>query len=161
MAGMIQVPFGHTSVSCIQPLMPAHAYKTYGMAMPLATHWRPSTCEEAGCEHYRHGWVSTFDLATDLGVKQHDYCKADRTRSFHIQRAGLTLVKFVYKPGNRCFRSGDHRLPLERPARFTVRGGDFRGNPRGVPARVHSSATDWCEDFAEHQDRIAAAIQKG
>ena len=129
--------------------------------MPLRTHWRPASCEEAGCVQYRHGWVSTFDLSTDLGMKQYDYCRQDKTRSWSMQRASLTLVKFVYPPGQPCFRKTEHRVPLERPGRFYVAGGDFRGNPRGVPARAHRNANDWCEDFAEHQDRIATAIQKG
>lgn len=161
MGGLIQVPYGHTQVSRLAPAMPAHAYKTYGVSMPVRTHWRQATCEEAGCEAYRHGWVSTFDLSTDLGQAQYEHCKNDRERSFSMQRASLTLAKFIYPPGNRCFRSGDHRVPLERPARFYVAGGDFRGNPRRVPVRVHSRAEDWVEDFSAHQDRIATAIQRG
>lgn len=145
----------------IMPVGPPEAYKTYGMSMPLKTHWRPATCEEAGCEAYQFGWVSTFDLSTDLGKRQFEFCKDDRSRSFSIQRPSLNLVKFVYAPGNRCFQSGDHRLPLARPARFYVAGGDFRGNPRGVPAQVHQRPEDWADDFASHQDRLATAIQKG
>ena len=161
MAGMVQVPYGHTMVSRIAPAMPAAHYKTYGMAMPLRTHWRPATCDEYGCEAYQHGWVSTFDLSTDLGKGQYEYCKADRTRSFHMQRVDLTLVKFIYKPGNRCFRASDHRVPLGRPPRFVVAGGDWRGNPRGTPVQVHRSAEDWVDDFSNHQDKIAAAIGRG
>jgi len=161
MLPMIETPYGHTRVSRVAPLQPAHAYKTYGVAMPLRTHWRPATCEEVGCEAWEKGWVSTFDLGTELGRKQYDYCRDDRTRSFSVQRPGLTLIKFVYKPGNRCFRSGDHRLPLGRPARFFVAEGDFRGNPRGIPVRVHRSGSDWAEDFAEHQDQLVTAIGRG
>lgn len=160
-AEMLQIPFGHTTVRRIAPAMPAHAYKTFGLAMPVRTHFRPATCDEAGCEAYKYGWVSTFDLGTDLGQAQYEHCKADRTRSFSIQRASLTLVKFTYPPGNRCFRAGDHRVPLERPARFYVADGDFRGNPRGTPVRVHSHAEHWCEEFAEHQDRLSTAIERG
>lgn len=159
--GLVQVPFGHTMVSRIEPAMPAHAYKTYGMSMPLRSHWRPATCEEVDCDDYRYGWVSTFDGATELGQRQIHYCEHDRSRTFSIQRPSLTLVKFVYPPGQRCFRAGDHRVPLERPARFYVSGGDWRGNPRGTPVRVHRTVEDWCEDFAEHQDRLATAIERG
>ena len=161
MAGMVQVPFGSAMVNRIEPVLPAQAFKTYGMAMPLRTHWRPATCEEYGCEAYLNGWVSTFDTATDLGQQQYDYCRQDRTRSFHVQRVGGTLVKFVYKPGNRCFRAAGHRVPLGRPPRFLVTGGDWRGNPRGIPVQVHQRADDWVDDFANHQDKIAAAIGKG
>lgn len=161
MAGMIQTPFGHTTVSRVEPLMAPEAYKTYGMSMPLRTHWRPATCEEVGCAAYRSGWVSTFDLSTELGQKQYAYCKDDRSRSFSMQQASMTLVKLVYKPGNKCFQASDHKLPLGRPGRFYVAEGDFRGNPRNIPVRVHRSADNWVEDFSEHQDKIATAIQKG
>jgi len=158
---MIQVPFGTALVSRIEPGMPAAAYKTYGWSMPLRTHWRKATCEETGCDHYASGWVSTFDLGTDLGQRQYHYCTHDRTRRFTEQRVSLTLVKLIYAPGSTCFRRDEHRIPLARPGRFYVSGGDFRGNPRGIPARVHHSAADWCEDFAEHQDKLAAAIERG
>jgi hypothetical protein len=161
MAGMIQTPYGHTTVSRIEPLMPPEAYKTYGIARPVRTHWRPATCEEAGCAAFSNGWVSTFDLATELGRKQYDYCSHDKTRSFTEQRDGTTLVRLTYGPGNKCFQHGDHKVPLERPARFYVAEGDFRGNPRGIPVRVHRRAEDWCEDFAEHQDAINTAIERG
>lgn len=159
MGQMTSVPFGRTFVQRIVPLMPPQAYKTYGMSMPLASHWRPATCEEFECEAYRNGWVSTFDLSTDLGEKQYDYCTHDKTRSYSEQRVTLTLVKLVYKPGNRCFRAGDHKLPLERPAVFTVTGGDWRAYLSGP--RVHARAEDWVEDFSEHQDRLATVIQRG
>ena len=149
----------HTRV--IMPLMDADAYKTYGMSMPLTTHWRKATCEEIECEAQRNGWVSTFDLSTELGRKQFAYCQADKSRSYSMQRPSADLVKLVYKPGNECFRRSDHRLPLERPARFVVAGGDWRGNPRRTPARVHVRAEDWVEDFSEHQDALASAIERG
>ena len=145
----------------IQPLMPAHAYKTYGWSMPLPTHWRPATCDEADCAAYRSGWVTTVDLSTDLGKQQAHYVEHDTTRRHSKQQVSDVLVKYVFAPGNRCFRAADHRVPLGRPARFVVAGGDWRGNPRNVPVTVHRTAEDWVEDFSEHQDRLATAIQRG
>lgn len=159
--GMIQTPYGYTTVSRIEPLMPAQAYKTYGMSMPIRTHWRPATCEEIGCQAFSNGWVSTFDLGTELGAKQYAYCRNDKSRSFTAQRAGTTVIKLVYGPGNKCFQAGDHKLPLDRPGRFYVAEGDFRGNPRNIPVRVHRRAEDWVEDFSEHQDRLSTEIQRG
>ena len=156
---LLQVPFGHALVNRVEPLMPPQAYKTYGMSMPLRTHWRPATCEETDCEAYRFGWVSTFDLGTELGQKQYHYCTHDRERRYHVQRVSLTLVKVVYGPGNRCFRSGEHRVPLERLPVFTVAPGDWRART-GQP-RVHKRPEDWTEDFSVHQDRLATAVQRG
>lgn len=161
MSQMVPVPFGNVRVNRLLPAAGPQHYKTYSMRMPLGSHWRPATCEEAGCEAYRCGWASMFDVSTELGQRQYEFCSADRERSFHIQRPAASLVTFVYAPGNRCFRSGDHRVPLERPAVFAVAEGDWRGNPRGIPVRVHKRAADWVEDFAEHQDRVATAIQRG
>lgn len=159
MPGMVSVPFGRTFVQRIAPLAGPAAYKTYGVSMPLASHWRPATCDEVRCEAYRTGWVTTIDTSTELGRRQHHYLSHDKTRSYSVQRVSLTLFKFVYAPGNRCFRSGDHRLPLERPAVFTVRGGDWRAAT--TQARVHARARDWVEDFSEHLDALATARQRG
>lgn len=156
---MIQVPFGRTMVSRVAPLGSPAAYKTYGARMPLSSHWRPATCEEVGCKAYRNGWVTTVDTTTDLGLRQFEYCSHDKTRSYHMQRVSLTLVKFVYKPGNRCFRSRDHRVPLERPAVLTVRGGDWRA-ATSQPV-VHTRAEFWVEDFSGHLDSLATARQRG
>lgn len=160
-AQMVSVPFGHTRITRIAPLARPEAYKTYGMSMPLKSHWRRATCEEIGCEPYRSGWVTTVDLATDLGQKQYEFITHDTERRYSMQRVTMTIVKFVYGPGYPCFARSDHKVPLERPARLYVAEGDWRGNPRGIPVRVHSRAEDWIEDFSEHQDKLATAIQKG
>lgn len=160
MAGMMGV-FSSDTSRAIMPKMGPQAYKTYGMTMPLKTHWRPASCDEVGCEAYRNGWVSTFDLGTELGRKQYAFCQADRERSYSMQRTGLNLVKLLYKPGTPCFNRSTHRVPMERPARLYVADGDWRGNPRRTPVRVHSRAADWVEDFSIHQDRLATAVERG
>jgi hypothetical protein len=158
MAG-IHGSFSSDTTRAIMPAMPPAAYKTYGMSMPLKTHWRRATCEEFGCVAYQSGWVTTVDTSTELGRKQYAYCKADRERSFSVQRPEPMLFKFVYAPGNRCFL--EHQLPLGRPVRFYVAEGDWRGNPRRIPARVHQYAEDWVEDFSIHQGALKTAIEKG
>jgi hypothetical protein len=160
-SGMIEVPFGQTVVRRIEPLGPPQAYKTYGMSFPRKTHWRPATCEEALCLAFLNGWKSTFDLSTDLGQKQYKYCKDDRERSFQVERGPGTLVSFTYGPGNRCFRSGEHVVPLERLPVLYVAEGDWRGNPRGTPRRIHTRPMDWVEDMAENQDRLSTALERG
>ena len=145
----------------IQPAMPADAYVTYGMSMPMGTHWRPATCEEADCQAYRSGWVTTVDTSTDLGKRQYDFITHDTSRRYSMQKTGPTEFKFVYGPGYPCFARDSHRVPLERPARFYVTDGDWRGNPRGTRPRVHQRAEDWVEDFSEHADRIATVLKRG
>src|SRR5260221_11613414 len=55
MSGLIQVPFGHTMVSRVAPLLPAHGMTTYAVAQPVATHWRPATCAEVECPNWLNG----------------------------------------------------------------------------------------------------------
>ena len=157
---MISVPFGDTTVQRIAPLHPVSAYRTYGLSMPLKTHWRRATCAEVSCLQYLNGWVSTFDLSTDLGAKQYHFCsREDRDRSFTEERTALNLVRLSYPAGTPCFRRGQHQVPLERPARLIVAHGDWRGF-LGAP-RVHARAQDWVEDFSLHADKINTAIGRG
>lgn len=151
----------YASVNRIEPLMPAGSYKTYGASMPVNTHWGSATCEDIDCIAFLNGWVTSLDLSTELGQRQYDFCSHDKTRSFTEERDGTSLVKLTYPPGTICFRAGEHKAPVGRPPIFTVRDGDWRGNPRGTTPRVHRSADDWVDDFAEHQSRLAAQIQRG
>lgn len=156
---MIQVPFGTAVINRVAPLADPRAYQTYTMRRPLSTHWVPATCEEAGCLAWQNGWSTTVDVSTGLGRAQHDYLRRDRTRSPHMEQVTAHLVRFDYPPGTRCFRSGDHRVPLERPSVFVVRDGDWRGNPTG--RRRVLGADDWTDDFRNHEDKLATARERG
>lgn len=144
----------------IEPLMPVQNYRTYGMSMPLSTHWVPATCEEFDCAAFLNGWVTTIDLSTELGQKQYHFLTHDKTRTSEQEKLPGTLVKFTFAPGNTCFSKSEHKLPLGRPASFYTRGGDWRGNPGGE-RRVHKRAEDWIEDFSENQDRLNDLIERG
>lgn len=147
------------AVNRITPNMPVHAYKTYRISSPLATHWRDGTCAEADCEAYRLGWQSTIDESTELGQRQAHYIRRESGRGFreHRDQAGLTV--FAFEAGQQCF-AGPHKVPVGRPELYLVRGGDWRGNPTGEQ-RVHANAADWIEDFGEHQDRLADQQRQG
>jgi hypothetical protein len=146
--------------------------KTYQVAAPRSTHTRPATCAEVDCGHWRHGWATRVDERTDLGMAQAAYIRAEcvsastpaspagRARRRYVEtRTPEGLTEFAFPGGQQCFAE-DHRVPLERPELFIVRGGDWRGNPTGQH-RQHKRPDDWVEDFAEHQQRIATQIQKG
>jgi hypothetical protein len=147
----------------IEPNMPAAAYKTYSIAAPRATHWRPATCAEAQCDAYLHGWKTVIDEATELGMGQAYYIREQSGRRFREERLPGGRTEFYFEPGQRCFRSGDqrHYVRLDRQEIYVVRDGDHRGNPRGTEPRRHTRARDWTEDFALHQDRIARQTQRG
>lgn len=146
-------------LNVIPPLASLDKYKTYGWSAPLASHWRRATCAEFECDAYRFGWVSTVDLSTELGQQQAHFMTHDRSRSCRQEPLGGPLLQFIYGPGNTCFRVDEHRVPIGRPPLFTLTGAHWLA--RQGPARTYRSPEDWAEDFAEHQDRIATAIERG
>lgn len=142
----------------IQPALPAAAMKTYALVAPLASHWRPARCEEVDCANQAAGWRTVIDEATELGQAQAYYVRAQSGRRFvETREAGLTV--FTFEPGQRCFAA--HQAPLEREPTYLVKGGDWRGNPRGTPLRQHARPQDWVEDFAEHQQQLADRLERG
>lgn len=146
----------------IQPAGRADQYKTYGIASPVSTHWRPATCEEVGCEHFTEGW-STRVQAGDHADFVRRVCKGevDGIRRHALEQAEADgWVLFIFEAGQRCFKQGEHVAPLDRPQLFLVRGGDWRGNPRG-DVRRFSGPDPWVNDFGEHQDRLRRTIEGG
>lgn len=141
----------------IEPLMGPEHYKSYVLAQPLDTHWRPASCEEVHCPDYLNGWrVRVEGLPGEL-------LHAARTsgRRFTEMRIAEGETWLHFAAGQPCFQAVRHRAPLGRPPLYLVRDGDHRGNPRGTRARLHQRADLWVEDFAEHQDRLADAQKRG
>lgn len=143
----------------IPPALPAAAMKSYTISMPASTHWRPATCEEAGCTQFLNGWQTSVDESTDLGQKQAHYIRHDRTRRHTEGHHGLGMTVFTFEAGQACF--GAHRVRTGRPERFIEHGGDWRGNPLGLPPRVHASPDNWVESFQENLDGIRTAHERG
>lgn len=143
----------------ITPNLPSKAYKTFQVKAPKSTHTRPASCEEVECEQYAKGWRMKIDLNTDLGQKQAYYIKKHAGRAYKVadQRDGMVTLEF---PGGQpCFQ--EHRVRNELPEKFLVKGGDYRGNPLGTKTRVHTKPEHWVEEFAENQDRLKTAIERG
>jgi hypothetical protein len=145
-------------VNRITPALGAEHMQTYALAAPLATHWRPATCEEVDCANQAAGWRTVVDEATDLGQRQAAYVRTQAGRAFGEHREG-PLTVFTFPAGQRCFAA--HQQPLEREPLYLVRGGDWRGNPRGVPVRRHVRAADWVDDFANHQLDLRDRLERG
>lgn len=140
----------------VEPNMPVHAYKTYAIASPISTHYRDGTCEEAGCLAHQHGWQTGVDEATELGQRQAHYIRKLSGRRFTERRTEVGLTAFTFEAGQDCFTR--HKVPLDRPEFYLVRGGDWRGDPTGQGPFMHSGADAWVNDFGEHQDRLARLI---
>lgn len=143
----------------VQPNLPAWAMQTYQVLAPRATHWRDAACAEVDCAAHANGWVTRIDESTDLGQRQAAYIRRDSRRGYTEAKSPDGLTEFTFQPGQKCFTK--HQVPVGRPELFYVKGGDWRGNPRQIPARQHVRAEDWIEDFGEHQQRIRDAQEKG
>lgn len=151
---------GGRKLNRIQPALGAEYMKTYAVEAPVDTHWRRATCEEVQCEQQERGWKMQIDLSSELGQKQAYYIKYQSGRHFtHEKLNNEGMVELVFPPGQTCFR--EHKVRLDREERYVVKGGDFRGNPRGIPTRVHTRPELWVEDFQTNQEAIKEAQRKG
>jgi hypothetical protein len=142
----------------IPPALPAGAYRTYQIIAPLDTHFRAGTCEEAHCPAYLNGFRTVVDEATELGQQQAHYIREMSGRRYVEEKTPAGLTEFTFQAGQQCF--SPHQVRLERPEHFVVRDGDWRGNPTGRRVE-HTAVGFWVEDFAEHQERINNAIERG
>jgi hypothetical protein len=79
------------------------------------------------------------------------------------------MTEFSFPPGQRCFSTvvrsdrvvAGHPMRIDRPELFLVSDGDWRGNPYGTAPYVHTRPEDWVDDFANHQNALAEAAQRG
>lgn len=142
----------------LAPALGPEHYSTYGILRPTQTHSRAASCAEVECDAYRLGWATPVDESTDLGQRQAGWIRHHAGRRY-VERRDGALTRFEFHPEQPCF--AEHRVPLDRPSLFLVKGGDWRGNPRRIPVRRHASGRDWVDDFGEHQDRLAELHRRG
>jgi len=145
----------------IKPNMKASDYKTFQFRKGIATRTRKATCEEVECPNYINGWVTVIDESTDLGQSQGYYIRKNSGRVFTEERQENGTTKFTFRALQPCFAAEKHEVPLETKELYVVKDGDWRGNPRGTTPRKHSRPEHWVEEFAEHQDKLKTAIEKG
>jgi hypothetical protein len=152
---------GGGAVQRIAPLLPATAMKTFEVRMPLSTHFRPASCQESDCNHWRDGWVTGFsdvDLPHKWEAAQtYGGIAHRRGLRFTVQRVGNT-VTFTFPPGQQCIEG--HRVAIDRPPLYIARDGDWRGNPRKV-SRLHANAQDFREDWLTTEDRFRTLQKRG
>jgi hypothetical protein len=137
----------------IQPNLPASDYQTYSIFSP-SDRLVQAACHEVGCPAFIHGWETPIDERTELGVQQAAYIRTQSGRTFKESRTAEGLTVFRFDSGQRCFQ--EHQT---RPEVYTTRPGDWRGTFGAT--RQHASAADWVEDFGEHQQTLADAIERG
>ena len=139
-----------------EPDGPAWAYKTYRMLSPRS-HRRRATCAEVECERWQRGWKTCLDVADPKHAEAANWIRLKSGRSYTVTEVG-TAVTFLFPAGQSCFT--EHTIPF-KPHLLLVQGGDWRGNPRGVPTIQHTSMNNWVEDFTENQAAIRQRVQRG
>lgn len=139
------------------PVLPVNQMQTYAIKSPKPTHFRPATCEEVDCKHWREGWVTTVPR---------DSPQADMLRQVLLGRSpdgikrkavettelGSANVSYYFEAGQKCFRQTTHTKRLDRPEFYLVRGGDWRANTGMV--RRHDKAEHWVEDMSETLEAV-------
>jgi hypothetical protein len=148
-------------MAALLPRLPEEAMQTYAIAEPKATHWRAVPCGqvEGGCGAHEHGWKTTCDLSTDVGLRQARYIRDHSGRTFTWERVD-PLITFVFPAGQQCFAG--HRVSLGRPALFVVQNGDRRGpGRRPLQRRVFDRGDQWMDDLHETTDRLITVAQRG
>jgi hypothetical protein len=151
----------------LTPPMPQQVYRTFSVHMPLATHWRRASCEEAGCKRWARGWKTKFVPGTPAGEKIRYQIKNSPTKRKYTVVRLPDRVEVCFPAGQECFVQDHpataHKVSVQRPQIHVVRAGDWRTDARTRHAtrRVHTRAEYWVEEFAENQDRLKKAIQRG
>lgn len=124
---------------------------TYAVKSPVSTHTRPATCAEIECVVWCAGFTLTLPVGSDKieHVKQLMRGELDGIQRLDakVQRDG-NLVHIRFAKGTPCLSATRHRVSLNRPELYVVRGGDWRGNT-GV-LRKHTKPEHWVEDFEEN-----------
>lgn len=138
----------------IVPALPSQHFKTYEIIAPLQTHFRKATCAEVECPGYVNGWVTRVPV----GSQAEQYIRSGSSGRRFTETTGSSqlnegVAEFRFFPGQQCFASDKHRVPLEREPFYIARGGDARGNPLRERV-VHTRAEHWQEDFAGHLDKV-------
>lgn len=129
---------------------------TWRIAAPAETHRRPADCREVDCIHYQHGWVT--EVATDS--PQARYIReemnrgedASRRRTFTEERPYEGMSRFVFPPGQRCFRQ--HTAPTGREGLYLMQPSG--GHPP-IPFRRREV---WRDDMNEELHQLKALVDR-
>lgn len=140
------------------PKLPPNFYKTYRIASPITTHYRPATCAEIDCKAYKEGWTYK---KSDLEKANLLYTVTHAGKRFHeAQLADDAETYLVFEPGQVCFQARTHRISLDRPQFFFAGRGDYRTFSHRNALQFDDPA-DWVDSFANHQDIIKRVVDEG
>ena len=93
------------------------------------------------------GWVNKHFAAHNL---------AERFRGV-VTREDAVTVTFRFEAGQSCWRWTEHRIGIDRPEIYLVRGGDWRANTGLI--RRHARPEHWVEDMQENLDAVERRLR--
>lgn len=148
-------------VQRIQPLLPVQKMQTYRIARPVATHTRPATCEEVGCPDFLKGWITRLPIG-DPRIALLKDAAAGRVDGLKREMLDVTGIdsaesEFLFNPGSPCLKATTHRIGIDRPEIYLVRGGDWRANTGLI--RRHTRPEHWVEDMQENLEAVERRLR--
>lgn len=150
------------------PRLPDHLKQGYHILAPVATHWRPATCEEVGCDRYINGFevhVDESDLQPLGGAERAEYIRNGSGRKYSEWRTQAGITIFRFPPGQKPFgdEHDQHRVRLDRPELFVVSEVNPHSGRREFTRHdgAQDGAVNWVDQFANHQDKLAAKAAEG
>ena len=115
----------------------------FRLSAPLGTHWDEVPCAMVNCPYWRDGWQTLVDTGTDLGKQQAGFLRYKSNLSFREERAGDTLVRFIFSSGQKCFTV--HRR--QRHLVTYLKSTSLRGYLNGGMAPLERQ--QWLDEFSE------------
>lgn len=147
----------------IMPRLRVDKMQTYRIARPVATHTRPATCEEAGCQQFLRGWDTILPVGHDMVPLLRRAATAAMDlgdgvkRKCVVTREDAVTVTFRFEAGQPCWRWTEHRIGIDRPEIYLVRGGDWRANTGLI--RKHTRPEHWVEDMQENLEAVERRLR--
>lgn len=154
------------SVTSLEPKLPSHLRKTYGVHHAT----RQAGCHEVidgqpVCLAFFNGWYTDLNPTDQHGAAAIQYFDSgDSGRHFTKQQMPEGFWRYTFSVGQRCFNAPHTVVDRQEEPKYLLLAGDHRhyigekDETGGVkPYLVHSSADAFIDDFATHQEKLAAA----
>jgi hypothetical protein len=131
------------------------------------------SCQEAECQQYRNGWVTTLDEGSEQGASDAHWIRTESKRGFiecrsedaltYLDNQGFTfppgLTVFIFAPGQDCFREHKDREVVFLHQRGLLVGA--HGFQATAEPRVHTRPQDFNEHFNESAYAVERMVQRG
>lgn len=140
--------------------MASHQYRTFRIAAPMTTHFRWASCEEFACVAFHNGWSYRKDALINENLLYAVTHAGKRYREMELPADDGVATYLVFEPGQKCFQESQHRIPLDRPEFYYAGRGDYRTFSHRK-AQVFTRPADWVDAFANHQDQLRTAFERG